>query len=101
MTDGAADNREIGAEVYLRGKCSVTAQDRKKEILLRKGEAVTCRTEIPSKVTAPVLKGEKLGRIAYYLDGKLIDAYPVYAEKSVEKISFKWYAEKVFHDFFH
>ena len=101
VTDGAADNREIGAEVYLRGKCSVTAQDRKKEILLRKGETVTCRTEIPSKVTAPVLKGEKLGRIAYYLDGKLIDAYPVYAEKSVEKISFKWYAEKVFHDFFH
>ena len=72
VTDGAADNREIGAEVYLRGKCSVTAQDRKKEILLRKGETVTCRTEIPSKVTAPVLKGEKLGRIAYYLDGKLI-----------------------------
>ena len=101
VTDGAADNREIGAGVYLRGKCSVTAQDRKKEILLRKGETVTCRTEIPSKVTAPVLKGEKLGRIAYYLDGKLIDAYPVYAEKSVEKISFKWYAEKVFHDFFH
>ena len=101
VTDGAADNREIGAGVYLRGKCSVTAQDRKKEILLRKGETVTCRTEIPSKVTAPVLKGEKLGRIAYYLDGKLIDAYPVYAEKSVEKIGFKWYAEKVFHDFFH
>ena len=101
VTDGAADNREIGAEVYLRGKCSVTAEDRKKEILLRKGETVICRTEIPSKVTAPVVKGEKLGRIAYYLDGKLIDDYPVYAEKSVEKISFKWYAEKVFHDFFH
>ena len=101
VTDGAADNREIGAEVYLRGKCSVTAEERKKEILLRKGETVICRTEIPSKVTAPVLKGEKLGRIAYYLDGKLIDAYPVYAEKSVEKISFTCYAEKVFHDFFH
>ncbi|MFR5914997.1 MAG: hypothetical protein ACLUGJ_07875 [Blautia wexlerae] len=46
------------------------------------------------KSRAPVLKGEKLGRIAYYLDGKLIDFYPVYAEKSVEKISFKWYAGK-------
>ena len=101
VTDGAADNWDMGVEVYLRGKCSVTAEDRKKEILLRKGETVTCRTEIPSKVTAPVVKGEKLGRIAYYLDGKLIDAYPVYAEKSVEKISFKWYAEKVFHEFFH
>ena len=76
VTDGAADNWDMGAEVYLRGKCSVTAEDRKKEILLRKGETVTCRTEIPSKVTAPVLAGAKLGRIAYYLDGKLIDAYP-------------------------
>ena len=101
VTDGAADNWDMGVEVYLRGKCSVTAEDRKKEILLRKGETVTCRTEIPSKVTAPVVKGEKLGRIAYYLDGKLIDSYPVYAERSVEKISFKWYTEKVFHDFFH
>ena len=94
-------NQDIGTKIYLRGKCSVTAYDREKEVLLKKGETVTCKIEIPQKVSAPVLKGEKLGRIAYYLDGKLIDFYPVYAEKSVEKISFKWYTEKVFHDFFH
>lgn len=101
VTDGVENMRNIGEKVYLRGKCSVTSEDREKEILLKKGEAVTCKTEIPQKVSAPVLKGEKLGRIAYYLDGKLIDSYPVYAERSVEKISFKWYTEKVFHDFFH
>lgn len=101
VTDGVENMQNIGEKVYLRGKCSVTSEDRGKEILLKKGEAVTCKTEIPQKVSAPVLKGEKLGRIAYYLDGKLIDFYPVYAERSVEKISFKWYTEKVFHDFFH
>ena len=101
VTDGVENMQNIGEKVYLRGKCSVTSEDREKEILLKKGEAVTCKTEIPQKVSAPVLKGEKLGRIAYYLDGKLIASYPVYAERSVEKISFKWYAEKVFHDFFH
>ena len=101
VTDGVKNMQNIGEKVYLRGKCSVTSEDREKEILLKKGEAVTCKTEIPQKVSAPVLKGEKLGRIAYYLDGKLIDSYPVYAERSVEKISFKWYTEKVFHDFFH
>lgn len=101
VTDGVEDGQEIGTKIYLRGKCSVTAYDREKEVLLKKGETVTCKIEIPQKVSAPVLKGEKLGRIAYYLDGKLIDFYPVYAEKSVEKISFKWYTEKVFHDFFH
>lgn len=101
VTDGVENMQNIGEKVYPRGKCSVTSEDREKEILLKKGEAVTCKTEIPQKVSAPVLKGEKLGRIAYYLDGKLIDFYPVYAERSVEKISFKWYTEKVFHDFFH
>ena len=101
VKDGVESNRDIGTEVYLRGKCSVTADDREREILLKRGETVTCRMEIPAKVSAPVLKGEKLGRIAYYLEGKLIASYPVYAERSVEKISFKWYTEKVFHDFFH
>ena len=101
VTDGVENMQNIGEKVYLRGKCSVTSEDREKEILLKKGEAVTCKTESPQKVSAPVLKGEKLGRIAYYLDGKLIASYPVYAERSVEKISFKWYTEKVFHDFFH
>ncbi len=101
VTDGVENMQNIGEKVYLRGKCSVTSEDREKEILLKKGEAVTCKTEIPQKVSAPVLKGEKLGHIAYYLDGKLIASYPVYAERSVEKISFKWYTEKVFHDFFH
>lgn len=101
VTDGVEDGQDIGTKIYLRGKCSVTAYDREKEVLLKKGETVTCKIEIPQKVSAPVLKGENLGRIAYYLDGKLIDFYPVYAEKSVEKISFKWYTEKVFHDFFH
>ena len=101
VTDGVEGDQDIGTQIYLRGKCSVTADDRNKKLLLKKGETVTCRTEIPRKVSAPVLKGEKLGRIAYYLNGKLIDSYPVYAEKSVEKISLKWYVEKVFHGFFH
>lgn len=100
VTDGVEDDQDIGTKIYLRGKCSVTAYDREKEVLLKKGETVTCKIEIPQKVSAPVLKGEKLGRIAYYLDGKLIDFYPVYAEKSVEKISFNGTLKKYFMIFF-
>ena len=94
VTDGVENMQNIGEKVYLRGKCSVTSEDREKEILLKKGEAVTCKTEIPQKVSAPVLKGEKLGRIAYYLDGKLIASYPVYAERSVEKRYFTIFSIK-------
>ena len=30
--------QDIGTKIYLRGKCSVTAYDREKEVLLKKGE---------------------------------------------------------------
>ena len=59
VTDGVEDDQDIGKKIYLRGKCSVTAYDREKEVLLKKGETVTCKIEIPQKVSAPVLKGEE------------------------------------------
>ena len=60
MTDGVEDDQDIGKKIYLRGKCSVTAYDREKEVLLKKGETVTCKIEIPQKVSAPVLRGRSL-----------------------------------------
>lgn len=101
VSEGAEADQEIGGSVYIRGKCTVTTADREKKILLKEGEKVTCSTELPKEIEAPVLKGEKLGRIAYYLDGQLLESYPVYAERSVDKISLSWCAQKVFHEFFH
>lgn len=101
VKEGVENGQDIGMPVYLRGKCTVTQTDKEKKILVRSGEQVEYRMELPDAVPAPVRKGDKLGRIAYYLDGKVLLTCPVYAEKSVEKISFRWYTEKVFHDFFH
>ena len=101
VEEGVEKGQDIGTRIYLRGKCTVTPEDKEKKILLKSGESVECRVEIPDTVQAPVRKGDKLGRIAYYINGKMLSACPVYAEKSVEKVSFKWYTEKVFHDFFH
>lgn len=101
VSEGAEADQEIGGSVYIRGKCTVTTADREKKILLKEGEKVTCSTELPKEIEAPVVKGEKLGRIAYYLDGQLLESYPVYAEKSVDKISLSWCAQKVFYEFFH
>ena len=90
-----------GKKVFLRGKCTISESDKNKKMLIKKDEKVKMKVELPKTVKAPVRKGDKLGRISYYLDGKRIVSYPVYAEKSVEEISFKWYTKRVFHDFFH
>lgn len=99
VEDGVENNSDKKA--YLRGKCTISESDKNKKVLIKKDEKVQMKVELPKTVKAPVRKGEKLGKISYYLDGKRIVSYPVYAEKSVEKISYKWYAKRVFHDFFH
>ena len=42
--------------------------------------------EIPEKLTAPVKKGDKIGRIIYKLDGEEIGSSDILASDSVEKI---------------
>ena len=68
---------------------------------MREGEEVTARIRLPKAVAAPVKKGQKLGELTFWIGEELIASYPVTAEKSVRKLTYGWYVEKVFHDFFH
>lgn len=98
VTEGAAG---LGEKVYLQGKCQVTAEEKKQKLLMREGEEVTARIRLPKAVAAPVKKGQKLGELTFWIGEELIASYPVTAEKSVRKLTYRWYVEKVFHDFFH
>lgn len=92
---------EAGEKVYLRGKCEVLEEAKKQKVLMRKDEKVTCRLNLPETVEAPVKKGQKLGELSFGIGENLIAAYPVKAEKNVQELTYKWYLEKIFHDFFH
>lgn len=60
------------------------------EITLPKTDVsrVKYKVELPEYVSAPIEKGDKVGRVIFTLDGKEIGSREVYAEESVEKISF-------------
>lgn len=45
-------------------------------------------TELPKSLSAPVRKGDVVGKIIYQLDGKTIGEVSIVADESVEKISF-------------
>lgn len=57
--------------------------------------AVTSRLQIPDKVNAPVKKGDVVGQLIYYLDGKKIGSVNLLAEESVKKAGFFDYLRKV------
>lgn len=101
VENGVSAIGDIGKKVYLRGMCRITGGDRSRKLLMKKGERTECRVELPEKIQAPVKKGQKIGEISYFLGDEKIASYPVTAEKTVEKITYIWYVNKIFHDFFH
>lgn len=56
--------------------------------------AVTSRLQIPDKVNGPVKKGDVVGQLIYYLDGKKIGSVNLLAEESVKKAGFFDYLRK-------
>ena len=44
--------------------------------------------EIPETMTAPVQKGEQIGKVTYQLDGKTVGEVGIFVDESVEKIGF-------------
>ena len=83
------------------GVCKATENDKNQTLLLKDGEKVECSVSIPQKLQAPVRKGQSIGSIDYYLGQEKIASYPVLSDSTIEKISYSWCVDKVFHDFFH
>ena len=59
-------------------------------ILVRKGEqdGITTGLDLNPKVRAPLERGQKLGDVIIFENGKEIERYPLVAEEKVEKASF-------------
>ena len=96
---GGIDENEMGA--CIRGKVQVSESDKKKEILLKDNEKVSCYLRLEKKMTAPVKKGQKIGEVTFCLGELVLDRYFVTADRNIGKITYLWCVNKVFHNFFH
>ena len=67
-------------------------------ILVSKGKAKEIQHTVTfdESVTAPVEKGQVLGKITYTLDGETVSEFNIYAKDSVEEISFPSVFEVLF-----
>lgn len=90
-----------GRTTYLSGSCTADEKLRQKRILLQKGEELVWKTTVTEELQAPIKKGSKLGKAVCYLNGEALFSCPIVAEKSVDRIDYSWYAQRVFHHYFH
>lgn len=101
VKNGVAKELYPGSTVYVPCGYSVPEEKKQQKILLNKDEKVIMKITLPGELAAPVKKGQKIGEAAYYLGEEKIYSFPIVTEKSVERNSYFWCADRVFHDFFH
>ena len=68
-------------------------------VLIRNDEKVETSLQIENSLSAPVKKGQKIGKIQYLLDGKVIAEYAVTVKSGLQKRTFFWCLEKCMEHF--
>ena len=88
-------------QVMLKIHAVLSEKDREKRYLLKKTETITWETELPDKLPAPIQKNQKIGTLHAKLNGKELLSCLVTADDKIDRITYKWYVDKVFKDYFH
>ena len=88
-------------QVMLKIHAVLSEKDREKRYLLKKTETITWETELPDKLPAPIQKNQKIGTLHAMLNGKEIVSCSVTSNEKIGRITYKWYVNKIFQDYFH
>ncbi len=72
----------------VKNDCLLTAPRFSAVVPRAKKNAVSVRIELPERLSAPVAKGDAVGKIVYLLDGKELGNVPVTASESVDRVGF-------------
>lgn len=88
-------------QVMLKIHAVLSEKDREKRYLLKKTETITWETELPDKLPAPIQKNQKVSTLHAKLNGKELLSCLVTADDKIDRITYKWYVDKVFKDYFH
>lgn len=97
VADGAGKDR------LLRTKIQVALEVRQEgqEMLLSGSDTVQVRAKVPKKVEAPIHKGEQVGSLNYYVNGKQVSQMPVLAAQDIEARTMRWYFMLVLSRYFY
>lgn len=91
------DRRDIREERILpdvrvkngqRDSVGLECQEETIELLLSREDEIKVEWDVPKSLTAPVVKGEQVGRVAYFVNGELYREFPVTAAENVPEITY-------------
>lgn len=101
VQNGALEDFGADSSVYTGGSISVSDEEKNRQILMGTNDHLEYQVQLKENLSAPVQKGEQIGRIIYTLNGEKIFSCPVLATQTIQKNTFIHCAELVFKNFFH
>lgn len=64
-------------------------------LLMRPDEELNVRESIPRALAAPVVKGQIVGSLQYYIGDELAASYPLQADREVQRRDALWYLKRL------
>lgn len=83
VTDGQSETVELLTDVA------------SEDFLLKDEDAFAMDVLVPKTLKAPVQAGELVGSVVYYINGQIVDLFPVYTASEVKKIDLEWRLHQV------
>lgn len=89
VEDGIPESGKPYDEAYIPVEIAENSE-KELNLLLKADEKVEQDIVLPEKLTAPVECGKQIGSVNYYLEGELLQEYPVLTAGETEKMDFRW-----------
>ena len=95
VENGQYEGMKIGEPAFTPVDFGENLSEISLNLLLKQDEKVRVNYLIPSKLEAPVKKGQQVGKVQYFLGEELLKEYPVYAQRQVNEIDYGWCLRQV------
>lgn len=95
VKNGISKDTKIGECAEVEAVYGLEDDEMVYEVLLKKEDKITVVYDIPEWIEAPVLQGQQIGVVKYYLNEELMREYPVYAKHEIKERNYFWCLKKL------
>lgn len=92
---GIPESGSLEEQSYTHIALAPGAETMHRKLLLSEQEQITIETNLPEELSAPIEPGTIIGSVRYYLNGDIVQIYPITATDKVDPISLPWCLKKI------
>lgn len=94
VRDGIAENGELFEQAYARLEVDY-GKEENPCFLLHEDEQIEVKIECVQECEAPLVEGDKVGKVSYSLNGEILQENPIVVLTTVNKRNISWVFEKI------